>query len=69
MSQQHLSDIARLVGSRLYILIAGSVLMVFLARWLTPEAFGQYQLVMSLVFIFPVFVDWGGVPLAPQISG
>ena len=59
MNQQHISDIAKLVFSRLYILIAGTALMVVLARLLTPEAFGQYQLVMSLVFIFSVFVDWG----------
>jgi len=59
MTQQHLSDIGRLVGSRAYILVAGSTLMVILARWLSPEAFGQYQLIMSLVFTFPIVLDWG----------
>ena len=33
--------------------------MVLLARWLTPESFGQFQLVLSMVWIFPILVDWG----------
>jgi len=33
--------------------------MVALAHWLSPDKFGEYQLVMSLVFILPIVVDWG----------
>ena len=39
--------------------IGGFILTIFLARWLLPELFGVYALVLSIVFIVFSFTDLG----------
>jgi O-antigen/teichoic acid export membrane protein len=45
--------------SKFYMILTGSLLMILLARWLSPVDYGYFQLVLSVVAILPILTDFG----------